>query len=81
MEEISISEFKAKCLALLTQVGKTKRPIRITRRGVAVADVVPPSPVRTGQKFLGTCADAFDLLDNDIVGPIIDFNEMEIYRE
>ena len=81
MEEISISEFKAKCLALLTQVGKTKRPIRITRRGVAVAEVVPPSPVRTGRKFLGTCADAFDLLDNDIVGPIIDFNEMEIYRQ
>ena len=31
MEEIAISEFKAKCLALLDRVYKTKKPIRITR--------------------------------------------------
>jgi prevent-host-death family protein len=31
MDEISISEFKAKCLALLEQVNKTKRSLRITR--------------------------------------------------
>jgi prevent-host-death family protein len=81
MQEISISEFKAKCLALLKQVGKTKRPIRITRRGIPVAEVVPPSPVRTGRKFMGASAVTFDLLDDDIVGPIIDFKEMEIYRD
>lgn len=81
MREINISEFKAKCLALLDQVGKTKQPIRITRRGVPVAEVVPPSPMRQGRKFLGAAADTFDILDNDIVGPIIDFDEMEIYRD
>ncbi len=81
MREINISEFKAKCLALLDQVGKTKKPIRITRRGVPVAEVVPPSPMRQGRKFLGATADTFDILDNDIVGPIIDFDEMEIYRD
>ena len=42
MQEIAISEFKAKCLSLLQQVAKTKQPIRITRFGKAVADVVPP---------------------------------------
>ena len=81
MQEIKISEFKAKCLALLDQVGKTKKAIRITRRGIPVAEVVPPSPVRKGRKFLGASADTFDILDNDIVRPIIDFNEMEIYRD
>ncbi|MFQ5740310.1 MAG: type II toxin-antitoxin system Phd/YefM family antitoxin [Acidobacteriota bacterium] len=80
MQEIKISEFKARCLALLNQVGRTKKPIRITRRGIPVAEVVPPSPRRQGRKFLGASADTFDLLDDDIVGPIIDFNEMEIYR-
>jgi antitoxin (DNA-binding transcriptional repressor) of toxin-antitoxin stability system len=42
MQEIAISEFKAKCLSLLQQVAKTKEPIRVTRFGKAVADVVPP---------------------------------------
>ncbi len=43
MQEIAISEFKAKCLSLLQQVSKTKQPIRITRFGKPVADVVPPA--------------------------------------
>jgi len=33
MIEVSISEFKAKCLALLEQVRKTREPIRVTRHG------------------------------------------------
>jgi prevent-host-death family protein len=81
VQEIGISEFKAKCLALLEEVSKTKKPIRITRHGKPVAEVVPPSPVRKGRKFLGLTADSFDILDNDIVGPIIDFNEMESFRD
>lgn len=72
MEEISISEFKAKCLALLDEVNKTKKPLRVTRHGKVIADVVPPSPARKGRCFLGSGADTFDILDNDIVGPILD---------
>ncbi|HXB22840.1 MAG TPA: type II toxin-antitoxin system Phd/YefM family antitoxin [Candidatus Solibacter sp.] len=81
MQEIGISEFKAKCLALLNEVSKTKKPIRITRYGKPIAEVVPPSPVRNGQKFLGATADSFDILDNDIVGPIIDFTKMESFHD
>ena len=81
MHEISISEFKAKCLALLDEVSKTKKPLRITRHGKPLAEVVPPSPMRKGRKFVGSGMDTFDILDNDIVGPIIDFNEMEIFRD
>jgi prevent-host-death family protein len=33
MKEIAISEFKAKCLAILEQVNKTKHPVLITRFG------------------------------------------------
>jgi prevent-host-death family protein len=44
MKEIAISEFKAKCLALLDQVHKTKKTIRVTRFGKPIADVIPPSP-------------------------------------
>lgn len=45
MEEIAISEFKAKCLAILEQVRLTKTPIRVTRFGKPVAEIVPPTVV------------------------------------
>ncbi len=81
MQEIAISEFKAKCLALIEEVSKTKKPLRITRHGKAVAEVIPPSHERKGHKFLGSGSHTFDILDEDIVGPIIDFSEMEMFRE
>jgi prevent-host-death family protein len=81
MREIGISEFKANCLAVLNEVNKTKKPILITRHGKPVAEVVPPSPGRTVRKFLGATADSFDILDNDIVGPIIDFKEMQSFHD
>ena len=46
MQEIAISEFKAKCFSLLQQVRTTKQPIRVTRFGKPVADVVPPAEVQ-----------------------------------
>jgi prevent-host-death family protein len=81
MQEINISEFKAKCLALMEEVRKTKKPLRVTRHGKPVAEIVPPSPAPTGRGFIGSGMKMFDLLDNDIVRPIIDFDEMEIFRE
>jgi prevent-host-death family protein len=41
MKEMAISKFKAKGLALLDQVEKTKKPIRVTRRGKIVAERCP----------------------------------------
>ena len=73
MQKIDISELKARCSALLKEVSKTRQPLLITRNGKPIAEVVPATPVRKGRKFLGATADSFDILDNDIVGPIIDF--------
>lgn len=79
MQEIAISEFKAKCLSLLDEVNKTKKPLRILRRGKPVAEVVPPTPARKRRK-LGTMAGTGKIL-GDIVSPIIDLNEIEAYRD
>jgi prevent-host-death family protein len=51
MKEVAISEFKAKCLALLDEVQKTKKPLLVTRFGEPVAEVVPHSPALTGPIF------------------------------
>jgi prevent-host-death family protein len=40
-QQIAAGEFKAKCLGLLDQVQKTRQEIVVTKRGKAVAKLVP----------------------------------------
>ena len=48
-----ISKFKATCLATLERVRRTGRPLRVTRFGKPVADIVPPAPDRARPGWLG----------------------------
>jgi antitoxin (DNA-binding transcriptional repressor) of toxin-antitoxin stability system len=80
MEEISISEFKAKCLAILERVHKTRKPIRVTRFGKAVAEVVAPSPVKERSDWMGSMKGQMEIL-GDIVSPVIDEDEIEALRD
>jgi len=79
MTDISISEFKAKCLGLIEQVHKTRQPLRITRHGRVVAELIPAGPDQK-RKFLGRMAGTGKIV-GDIVSPIIDLDEFEAYRE
>jgi prevent-host-death family protein len=76
MEEIAISEFKAKCLALLEHVRKTKKPLRVTRFGEPVADVVPAVPSSKRTEWLGSMEDAMEIT-GDIVSPVIEETDWE----
>ncbi len=80
MEEVSISEFKAKCLALLEQVRKTKKPLRITRHGKPIAEVVPPSPVLDHTAWIGSMKGKMEIL-GDIISPASDEDEWEVLRD
>ena len=80
MREISISEFKAKCLSLLEQVRATKKPIRITRFGKPVAEVVPPTAVVDREDWIGSMKGTFEILP-DIVSPANDEDEWEVLRD
>jgi antitoxin (DNA-binding transcriptional repressor) of toxin-antitoxin stability system len=46
MKTLAVSEFKARCLGLLKEVGKTGNPLAVTLRGKALATVVPPQATR-----------------------------------
>ncbi len=80
MEEIAISQFKAKCLALLEQVRKTKKPIRITRFGKPIAEVIPPSPVRGSSDWMGSMRGTIEIV-GDIVSPVMEEGDWEALRE
>jgi len=80
MQEISISEFKAKCLAVLERVRSTKKPIRVTRFGKPVAEVVPPTSVEQRSSWIGSMKDSMRIT-GDIISPATDENEWEALRD
>ena len=68
MQEIAISKFKATCLGVLENVRRTRTPVRITRFGKPIADIVPPAPAPE-KSWLGCMSDAAEIC-GDIVEPI-----------
>lgn len=54
--KIPAGEFKAKCLALLDEVRDERKELVVTKRGVAVARILPMEPlsVSPGGRMAGT---------------------------
>ncbi len=77
MESIAISEFKARCLAILEKVRRTGRPIVVTKRGDPIAEIVPPSPSHREEKWLG-CAKGTGRIIGDLIAPAADEREWEV---
>jgi antitoxin (DNA-binding transcriptional repressor) of toxin-antitoxin stability system len=78
MKEISISEFRTHCSRLIWEVSKTKQPIRIMRRGKAVAEVHPPSP-KAGD-WIGSMKGSMKIV-GDIVSPASEESDWEVLRD
>lgn len=79
METMAISKFKATCLAVLERVRKTGKPIQITRFGKPVAEVVPPSPPRRPEHWIGSMSASAEIT-GDIVSPAADEADWEALR-
>ncbi len=65
MDSMTVSKFKATCLAVVEQVAKSKKPVLITKRGKPIAELIPyegktePVPLKDTVAFMG-----------DIVSPV-----------
>ena len=59
MDKLSVSKFKATCLAVVEEVAKTKRGVIITKRGKPIAELIPyeaetaPAPLKDTVAFMG----------------------------
>jgi prevent-host-death family protein len=60
-------EFKAKCLAVLDEVKRSRQSVLVTKRGKPVARVVPVEGETTARSLQDSV-----LLDEDIVTPMRD---------
>lgn len=65
MESLTVSKFKATCLAVLEEVAKTKKPVIITKWGKPIAELIPyegeieQPPLKDTVSFMG-----------DIISPV-----------
>lgn len=78
METISAANFKATCLALLDRVQKTGKPIRVTKRGKPVAELVPVSP--PGKRRIMGCMAGTAKIVGDIVSPAAPESDWNVLR-
>jgi prevent-host-death family protein len=53
-QQMPAGEFKAKCLAVLDRVAKTKAALIVTKHGRPVAQVVPMPPSKKQPSLLGS---------------------------
>ena len=79
MDTMAVSKFKATCLAVLQQVRRTGQPVRITRRGEPVADVVPPGPPERPDGWLGALSDRTHIA-GDITVPSSDLVAWDVEK-
>ena len=80
MKEVAISEFKAKCLAMLEEVQKTKESLLVTKFGKPLAEVIPPSPSRKEGSWLGSMRGEIQFL-GDILSPVLDESDWKKSNE
>lgn len=69
MDEIAVSKFKATCLAALDRVRRTGRPLRVTRFGKPLADVVPARDDKKTAPWLGAMSGR-GRVTGDVIGPV-----------
>jgi prevent-host-death family protein len=79
IEEIAISKFKATCLAILERVRKTHKPVRITRFGKPIANVVPPPAAVKPPGWMGSMAGSAQIKGN-IIDPATDEQDWDALR-
>lgn len=76
-ESMAISKFKATCLAVLERVRKTGQPVRITRFGKPVADIVPPAPRVESESWVGALRE-HGRIAGDLIDPVVEPGEWEV---
>ena len=75
MREIPVSKFKATCLSVLADVRRTRTPVRVTRFGKPLADIVPAAAPNK-KSWLGCMRGSLKIV-GDIVGPIGAFDDWD----
>jgi len=80
LEVITISQFKATCLAVLDKVKRTNQAVLITRRGEPIAMIDPPRLPQQKKSWLGSFRSKGQIV-GDVVSPVVGEKEWEVLGE
>lgn len=80
IRQVAISQFKAKCLALLDDVNKTKTPLRVTRHGKAIAEVIPPAVESEVTNWMDLMSGDLEII-GDVISPVIEIGQIEALKQ
>lgn len=80
LEVITISKFKATCLAVLDTVKRTGRPVLVTRHGKPMAVIDPPPPPKKRESWLGSFKDK-GKITGDIIAPVLSTKAWHVLNE
>ena len=69
MRTMTVTEFKAHCLEMLSEVARTGEPVVLTKHGKPSAMVVPPPADAGGRWTLGMFRDSAKIT-GDIIAPL-----------
>jgi prevent-host-death family protein len=79
MKRVSVSEFKARCLALVAEVRESGEPLLVTKRGQALVQVSPATAVE--RATFGCMRGTIELADPEsLVQPVLDASDWESLR-
>ncbi|MGD9009146.1 MAG: type II toxin-antitoxin system prevent-host-death family antitoxin [Desulfobacteraceae bacterium] len=70
IDTITISKFKATCLAVLDNVKRTGRSVLVTRHGKPIAIIDPPPPPQKKASWLGSFKSK-GKISGDILSPVV----------
>lgn len=80
IEVMTISKFKATCLAVLDNVKKTGRPVIITRHGKPIAIIDPPPPPKKKKSWVGSFQST-GKITGDIIAPVVAANDWHVFHD
>ncbi len=75
MKTIPAGEFKTHCLRIMDEVRSRRQPVLITKKGVAVAKLVPVETVE--RDVFGCLAGTIEIL-GDIKAPLVEQSAWEV---
>ena len=80
LEILTISQFKATCLAVLDKVKRTNQSVLITRRGEPIAIIEPPPLPKHKKSWVGSFRSKGQIV-GDVISPVMDETHWEVLGE
>ncbi|MCA2961863.1 MAG: type II toxin-antitoxin system prevent-host-death family antitoxin [Silvanigrellales bacterium] len=80
MAEMNATAFKASCLEVMDRIAKTREEVVITKRGKAVARLVPVDPPKE-IKLFGAMKGTFHIPDEELLTPGACADEWQVVKE